>query len=200
MRRPNCPGKRDLTIPAHASHRPGLNLAIRHITRLEQAGAITSAGSRGDCDNALADTIIGLYKAELTRHRGPWHSMALVEAATAWWVGWFNNRGLYGPLGDIPPFAAIRAGHRAMQHVPRVPAQTGRPGGQSRARPIPCRPAACRHCCCVAREIVPRQIDLIWAPLLTSAERTNGAHNGGYLEPSLSMPRLTRTSAALTCS
>jgi len=79
-----CPGKRDLTIPAHTSHRRALNLAIRYTTRLEQAGAITSAGSRGDRDNALAETITGLYKAELIRHRGPWHSMALVEAATAW--------------------------------------------------------------------------------------------------------------------
>jgi hypothetical protein len=47
--------------------------------------------------------------------------MALVEAATAWWVGWFNNRRLYGPLGDIPPVAAVRAGHRAVLHVPRIP-------------------------------------------------------------------------------
>ncbi len=61
-------------------------------------------GSKGDSyDNALAETIIGLYKAELVRHRGPWRSVALVEAATAWWAGWFNNRRLYGPLGDIPP-------------------------------------------------------------------------------------------------
>ena len=44
-----------------------------------------------------------MYKAELIRRRGPWHSVALVEAATAWWTGWFNNRRLYGPLGDIPP-------------------------------------------------------------------------------------------------
>jgi putative transposase len=83
---------------------PGQYLAIRYTARLEQAGAITSAGSKGDSyDNALAETIIGLYKAELIRHRGPWHSLAHVETATAWWVGWFNNRRLYGPLGDIPP-------------------------------------------------------------------------------------------------
>ena len=61
-------------------------------------------GSKGDSyDNALAETIIGLYKAELITHRGPWHSLAQVETATAWWVGWFNNRRLYRPLGDIPP-------------------------------------------------------------------------------------------------
>jgi putative transposase len=88
----------------HHSDRGSQYLAIRYTARLEQAGAITSVGSRGDSyDNALAETIIGLYKAELIRHRGPWHSVSLVEAATAWWTGWFNNRRLYGPLGDIPP-------------------------------------------------------------------------------------------------
>ena len=88
----------------HHSDRGSQYLAIRYTTRLEQAGAVASAGSKGDSyDNALAETIIGLYKAELIRHRGPWHSVALVEAATAWWAGWFNNRRLYGPLGDIPP-------------------------------------------------------------------------------------------------
>ena len=79
-------------------------LAIRYTTRLAEAGAIASAGSKGDSyDNALAETIIGLYKAELIRHRGPWRSVAQVETATAWWVGWFNNRRLYRALGDIPP-------------------------------------------------------------------------------------------------
>ena len=88
----------------HHSDRGGQCLAIRYSTRLEQAGAVTSVGSKGDSyDNALAETIIGLCKAELIRHRGPWHSVALVEAATAWWAGWFNNRRLYRPPGDIPP-------------------------------------------------------------------------------------------------
>jgi putative transposase len=93
-----------LTGLVHHSDRGGQYLAIRYTARLEQAGAITSVGSKGDSyDNALAETIIGLYKAELIRHRGPWHSVAHVEAATAWWVGWFSNRRLYRPLGDIPP-------------------------------------------------------------------------------------------------
>jgi putative transposase len=83
---------------------PAQYLAIRYTTRLTQAGAITSVGSKGDSyDNALAETIIGLYKAELIGHRGPWHSVSLAGAATARWVGWFNNRRLYRPLGDIPP-------------------------------------------------------------------------------------------------
>ncbi len=88
----------------HHGDRGGQYLAIRYTSRLAEAGAIASVGSKGDSyDNALAETIIGLYKAELIRHRGPWHSVALAEAATAWWVGWFNNRRLYRPLGDIPP-------------------------------------------------------------------------------------------------
>jgi putative transposase len=88
----------------HHGDRGGQYLAIRYTTRLAEAGAIASVGSKGDSyDNALAETIIGLYKAELIRHRGPWHRVAHVQAATAWWVGWFNNRRLYRPLGDIPP-------------------------------------------------------------------------------------------------
>jgi putative transposase len=94
----------DLTGLVHHGDRGGQYLAIRYTTRLQQAGAVTSVGSKGDSyDNALAETIIGLFKAELIRHRGPWHSVPVVEAATAWWVGWFNNRRLYRPLGDIPP-------------------------------------------------------------------------------------------------
>jgi len=79
-------------------------LAIRYTSRLAEAGAVTSVGSKGDSyDNALAESIIGLYKAELIYRRGPWKTTAAVEAATAWWVGWFNNRRLFGPLGYIPP-------------------------------------------------------------------------------------------------
>jgi putative transposase len=65
---------------------------------------IASAGTAGDSyDNALAETIIGLYKAELIRHRGPWRTAGSVQAATARWVNWFNTRRLLGPLGWIPP-------------------------------------------------------------------------------------------------
>jgi putative transposase len=88
----------------HHGDRGGQYLAIRYTSRLAEAGAIASVGPEGDSyDNALAETIIGLYKAELIRHRGPWHSVSHVEAATAWWVGWFNNQRLYRPLGDVPP-------------------------------------------------------------------------------------------------
>jgi putative transposase len=88
----------------HHSDRGGQYLAIRYTSRLAEAGAITSVGSKGDSyDNALAESIIGLYKAELIHRRGPWKTLAGVEAATAWWVGWFNTRRLFGPLGYIPP-------------------------------------------------------------------------------------------------
>ena len=88
----------------HHSDHGSQYLAIRYTARLAQAGAIASAGTAGDSyDNALAETIIGLYKAELITHRGPWKTLAGVEAATARWVSWFNHRRLYGPLGDVPP-------------------------------------------------------------------------------------------------
>jgi putative transposase len=101
----------------HHSDHGSQYLAIRYTARLAEAGAVTSAGSKGDSyDNALAETIIGLYKAELITHRGPWHSLAQVETATAWWVGWFNNRRLYRPLGDIPPVEYEQAW--AESHIP----------------------------------------------------------------------------------
>ena len=88
----------------HHSDRGGQYLAIRYTSRLAEAGAVTSVGSKGDSyDNALAESVIGLYKAELIYRRGPWKTVAAVEAATAWWVGWFNTRRLFGPLGHIPP-------------------------------------------------------------------------------------------------
>jgi putative transposase len=72
----------------HHGDRGGQYLAIRYTSRLAEAGAIASAGSRGDSyGNALAETITGLDKAELIRHRGPWHSVPEAEAATAWWAG-----------------------------------------------------------------------------------------------------------------
>ena len=83
---------------------PAQYLAIRYTARLARAGAVASAGTAGDSyDNALAESIIGPYKAELIYHRGPWKTVATVEAATARWVGWFNTRRLSGPLGHIPP-------------------------------------------------------------------------------------------------
>jgi len=88
----------------HHSDRGSQYLAIRYTERLAEAGAVTSVGSRGDSfDNALAETIIGLYKTELIRRRGPWKGLDEVEYATLEWVDWFNHRRLLEPIGDIPP-------------------------------------------------------------------------------------------------
>ena len=79
-------------------------LAIRYTERLAEAGAVTSVGSRGDSyDNALAETIIGLYKTELIRRQGPWKGIDDVEYATLEWVDWFNHRRLLEPIGHVPP-------------------------------------------------------------------------------------------------
>jgi putative transposase len=79
-------------------------LSIRYTERLGRAGIAGSVGSVGDAyDNALAETINGLYKTELIGRRGPWRSVEAVELATLEWVDWFNNRRLFGPLGFVPP-------------------------------------------------------------------------------------------------
>jgi putative transposase len=88
----------------HHSDRGSQYLSIRYTERLAEAGAVTSVGSRGDSyDNALAETIIGLYKTELIRRRGPWKGLDDVEYATLEWVDWFNHRRLLEPIGHIPP-------------------------------------------------------------------------------------------------
>jgi transposase InsO family protein len=88
----------------HHSDRGGQYLSIRYTERLAEAGAVTSVGSRGDSyDNALAETIIGLYKTELIRQRGAWKGIDEVEYATLEWVDWFNHRRLLEPIGYVPP-------------------------------------------------------------------------------------------------
>lgn len=88
----------------HHSDRGCQYLSIRYSERLAQAGAVASVGSRGDSfDNALAETINGLYKTEVIWRRGPWKNVDDVEYATMEWVDWFNNRRLLEPIGDIPP-------------------------------------------------------------------------------------------------
>ena len=88
----------------HHSDRGSQYLAIRYTERLAEAGAVTSVGSRGDSyDNALAETIIGLYKTELIRRRGPLKGLDQVEYATLEWVDWFNHRRLLEPIGHVPP-------------------------------------------------------------------------------------------------
>jgi putative transposase len=88
----------------HHSDRGTQYLSIRYSERLAEAGITASVGSVGDSyDNALAETINGLYKTEVIRKRGPWRNVDEVEYATLEWVDWFNNRRLLEPIGDIPP-------------------------------------------------------------------------------------------------
>jgi len=82
-------------------------VSIRYSERLAQAGIEPSAGSKGDSDdNALAETINGLYKAELIHRGAPWKTKESVELATLKWVHWFNHNRLLGPIGYIPPAEA----------------------------------------------------------------------------------------------
>ena len=88
----------------HHSDRGSQYLSIRYTERLGEAGAVRSVGSRGDSyDNALAETIIGLFKTELIRNRGPWKRLDDVEYATLEWIDWFNHRRLLEPIGSVPP-------------------------------------------------------------------------------------------------
>jgi transposase InsO family protein len=88
----------------HHSDRGSQYLAMRYTERLADAGIEPSVGSRGDSyDNALAESVIGLYKTELIQRKGPWRTIDAVEFATLEWVDWFNHRRLLGPIGYIPP-------------------------------------------------------------------------------------------------
>ena len=88
----------------HHSDRGSQYVSIKYTERLAEAGLEPSVGSVGDSyDNALAETINGLYKAEVIHRSGPWKSFDAVEFATLKWVDWFNNRRLLGPIGNIPP-------------------------------------------------------------------------------------------------
>ena len=85
-------------------------VSIKYTERLADAGIEPSVGSVGDSyDNALAETINGLYKAEVIHRRGPWRSFEAVELATLEWVDWFNDRRLLEPIGNLPPAAAEAA-------------------------------------------------------------------------------------------
>lgn len=91
----------------HHSDRGSQYVSIRYTERLAEAGIEPSVGSVGDSyDNALAETINGLYKAEVIHRRGPWRNFEAVEFATLTWVDWFNNRRLLEPIGNIPPAEA----------------------------------------------------------------------------------------------
>ncbi|MXS81396.1 IS3 family transposase, partial [Nitrosomonas sp. GH22] len=91
----------------HHSDRSSQYVSIRYTERLAEAGIKPSVGSKGDSyDNALAETINGLYKTELIHKRAPWKTREAVELATLEWVAWFNNQRLLEPIGYIPPAEA----------------------------------------------------------------------------------------------
>ena len=91
-------------------------LSIRYTERLAEAGIDSSVGSVGDSyDNALAETINGLYKTEVIRRRGPWQHIDAVEYATLEWVDWFNHRRLLEPIGDVPPAELEQAYYRQLE-------------------------------------------------------------------------------------
>ena len=103
----------------HHSDRGCQYLSIRYTERLAEAGVETSVGSVGDSyDNALAETIIGLYKTEVIHHRGPWRSLDAVEYATLEWVDWFNHRRLLESIGNVPPAELEATYHQSTGQLP----------------------------------------------------------------------------------
>jgi transposase InsO family protein len=113
------PSKGELT---HHSDRGAQYVSIRYTERLLEAGIEPSVGSVGDSyDNALAETVIGLFKTEVIRRCGPWRSLQAVEYATLEWVDWFNNRRLLEPIGNIPP-AEAEARYYAVGGAPALAA------------------------------------------------------------------------------
>jgi putative transposase len=100
----------------HHSDRGVQYLAIRYSERLAESGIMASVGSRGDSyDNALAETVNGLYKTELIRRGSPWRTLEQVELATAAWVDWWNNRRLHSATDHRPP-----AEYEALYHQSRA--------------------------------------------------------------------------------
>jgi putative transposase len=103
----------DLTGLVHHSDRGVQYLAIRYTERLAEAEAVSSVGSRGDSyDNALAESVNGLYKGELIERHRPWRTVEQVELATATWVDWWNRERLHGACGDVPPAEFEAAYHQ----------------------------------------------------------------------------------------
>jgi transposase InsO family protein len=105
----------------HHSDRGSQYLAIRYTERLAEAGIEPSVGSVGDSyDNALAETVIGLFKTEVIHPRGPWRTREAVEFATLEWVDWFNHRRLLEPVGNIPPAEAEARYYDQARSLPRA--------------------------------------------------------------------------------
>jgi transposase InsO family protein len=113
-----CPPKGVIHHSDHGSQ----YLSIRYSERLTEIGVEPSTGTVGDSyDNALAETIIGLYKTEVIHHRGPWKNLEEVEYATLEWVDWFNNRRLLEPIGNVPP-AEFEMQYLQQQNESAIPA------------------------------------------------------------------------------
>jgi putative transposase len=109
----------------HHSDRGSQYVSIRYSERLAEAGIEPSVGSRGDSyDNALAETINGLYKTELIHRRAPWKTRESVELATLEWVAWYNHHRLMEPLGYIPPAEVEANYYRQLRNAVDLPALT----------------------------------------------------------------------------
>jgi putative transposase len=109
-------GDRELAGLVHHSDRGTQYLSIRYTERLAEAGVVNSVGSRGDSyDNALAETVNGLYKAELIARQGPWRTVEDVELATSRWVHWWNTERLHSACGHVPPAEYEAAYHSRLQ-------------------------------------------------------------------------------------
>lgn len=115
--------RRDSKGLVHHSDRGSQYLSIRYSDRLAEVGAQPSVGSVGDSyDDALAETVIGLFKTEVIRQRGPWKTLDAVEYATLEWVDWFNHRRLLGSIGDIPPAEREQLYYRQQTESAELPA------------------------------------------------------------------------------
>ena len=108
-------GLRDALV--HHGDRGSQFLSIRYTERLAEAGIEQSVGSVGDSYDALAEPIIGLYKTQVIRLRGPWRGLEPVEFATLEWVHWFNHRRILEAIGNRPPAEAEAAYHRQSEHT-----------------------------------------------------------------------------------
>ena len=115
--------RRPLQGLVHHSDKGSQYVCIRYTERLVEAGIEPSVGSVGDSyDNALAETVIGLFKTEVIRRRGSWRSLEAVEFATLEWVDWFNTRRLLEPIGNIPPAESEARYYHAQAETPALAA------------------------------------------------------------------------------
>ncbi len=119
---------RDLDGLVHHSDQGVQYLSIRYTERLAENHVVGSVGSRGDSyDNALAESVIGLYKTELVRNRGPWKGLDDLELATLEWVDWYNHRRLHGELGHVPPAEQETSYYAQQPSTTKAETQTKQP-------------------------------------------------------------------------